>query len=160
MSTLPKHYRSNGFKIFLIRSVNLSEGTKLNPTFAFYSCPVFTFNDDTYLCFYTKMPLLVDDVVAALKAECHVHVDASQVMGTNFDESFGIKRTRGYRRRKKMLASGKKSLPRGGGKNIDFYEIEVKNKEEKAEEEEVEDDEHATVYFYIWRISDSLFGDF
>ncbi|KAK8857940.1 hypothetical protein M9Y10_013039 [Tritrichomonas musculus] len=161
---LPKHYRSNGFKIFLIRSVKLNEGTKINPTFAFYSCPVFTFNDDTYLCFYTKMPLLVDDVVAALKADCHVHVDPSQVMGTNFDESFGIKRTRGYRRRKKMLASGgnKKSLPRGGGKNIDFYEIEVKNKEkeEKAEEEEVIDDEHAMVYFYIWRISDSLYADF
>lgn len=155
---LPKHYRSNGFKIFLIKNVNSPNGTKINPTFSFYSCPVFTFNDDSYLCFYTKMPLLVDDVIPLLKSECKLHVDSSQVLATNFDESFGIKRTRAYRKRKKLLEQSKKQVPKSGCKYIlDMAELD---EPEESTNENDEDDEHSLVCFYIWKISDSLFDDF
>ncbi|OHT09468.1 hypothetical protein TRFO_04545 [Tritrichomonas foetus] len=88
---LPKHYRSNGSKIFLIQGINLKEGARVNISFAFHSTNVFKFNDDNYLCFYTKTPLLVDDVIPILKKENKIHVSPSQVMHCNFDNSFGTK---------------------------------------------------------------------
>ena len=88
----PFSNQQNRYKIFLIRGVS-AKVDKITLDFAFYSRPIFQFNDDDYLCFFTTEKMLVNDVKNDLK-NVKIHVDTSQILATGFDYSISGSRKR------------------------------------------------------------------